>query len=90
MFESPQAVRPSAIHSDAFHTAHANDLDADIVTAVLLVGKGDQSFGGGVQVGFVGQTIAASSDDSDRPVQTIGAKDENIVGQDLVLVGFSR
>jgi hypothetical protein len=74
---------------DALHLADANELHAHIITAIQLVCKVDQF------PGYVWKCRAAADHLSDRvgvhrPVQAVGAQQQHVAGNDLVVAGFHR
>ncbi len=79
-----EAIGAAAVHADAFDVANANDLSADIIIAVALIGKVHEALCRGAQVRaavqYCGHFGAAH-----RAVQTIRTEKQNIAGENLVL-----
>ena len=60
-FRLAQFVGPSAIHAHALHVAHADQLDADIIAAIPLIGKRDRVCAAAVSRSGFHVTISAIS-----------------------------
>ena len=82
-------VGPPAVHAHAFDAANADQLQADIITAVPLVGNIDQPLCRVRQVAAMardGRHLRAGH----RAVQAVGAEQQNIAREDLVFVDIRR
>src|SRR5579875_4008110 len=83
----PQRVRPPAVHAYALHAAYADQLNTDIVAAVPLIGKFDQVRRRLLEIGSP-RDLFAEVGGLHRSVKAIGAEQEDIAGEDLVVAGF--
>ena len=83
-----QLVRPSAVHAHAFHAADADELHADIIAAVPLVGKRRPVRGRRPPGAVLRVTMRAMSDGGHGAVQPVGAKQQHIARKHLVLAGI--
>src|SRR5437660_7395725 len=82
---SAEVIRPPAIHPHPFDSLYPNELDADIVAAVLFIGQRDQR-------PCCFSKIRETRDHrryffgGSRSVQAVARKQQNIPSQKLVLV----
>ena len=81
---SAKLVWPAAVHTYALDAANADQLNAYIVATVAFIGKRDEASGGGVEVGSAGHKRPEFFI-FQRAMQPIGAKNEEIAGDNLVL-----
>ena len=84
---SAEFIGPPTIHSHAFHFSHADELDADVVAAVSLVGQGDEPFCSRVQVTTVGDGVGHIKR-GHGAVESVRAKQQHVATQNLVIAGF--
>src|SRR5580658_204938 len=84
---SAQFVGPSAVHPHSLDTADADQLDAHIISAVFVVGKGDEFAGGDMQV-LIPCHDFGDLGAGDGAVQTVGAKEQDVVGLKMVVGDF--
>jgi len=68
---------------------NADQLDADIITAVPLIRNGYQPFGGGLQILALGDDVS-NLGGRQGTMQTVGAKHQHILRVYLDLRGFGR
>jgi hypothetical protein len=79
-----QAIRPAAVHANAFHVPNADDQRGDIITTVALVGNIHKAVCRSLQLRFGAQNgghIGAAH----RAMHTVRAKQQDISSENLVL-----
>ncbi len=82
-----ELVGPAPVHADAFHVLHADELYADIIAAVPLVGNVHQLVGALVQVPGV-RHQGGDFGGFDGGVHAVGTLQEDIARQEQVLGGL--
>src|SRR5207249_6342593 len=78
-------VGPPPVHAHAFDASNADELHADIIAAVSLVGKRHQLLGGGREAVTVGDEVGDFGC-GHRAVQAVRAKHQNVGGKQLKVV----
>jgi hypothetical protein len=80
-------IGPSAVQADAFHAPDPDELNAYIITAIAMIGKIDEAFGGGVQIGAAAQD-GGHFGGFDGMIEAIAADKQEVAGSKLDGVGF--
>src|SRR5260370_39836388 len=85
--KSTELVGSTAVYSHAFHAANTNELNTDVVAAVLLVRAVNEFPGHGFQI------VIASNRGGNFPighgaVQTIGTQQQHVAREQLDFVDF--
>src|SRR6266446_3261025 len=84
---SAKVIRPPAIHPHAFDSLYPNELDTDIVAAVVFAGQRDQ---GPCCLSKIGETRDHRRYffGGNRSVQAVAGKQQNVSREKLVLVNI--
>ncbi len=84
---SVQFVGTPAIHAHSLDVPNANQLNADIIAATPIIGKSNQFFRGLMKV----HAMAANGGhfrSIHSAMQSIGTEQQNVTGENLVVVGI--